>query len=246
MKHLILFDVDGTLLRCGRQVGAMFVDALTEVFGDCSAFTDQDRLKGYSFAGKTDPRIVVDLIRATGRRDEEILPHLAAVEKIYVENLERGLDPGRVRLLPGVRELLERLSAREDVLVGLLTGNWRRGARIKLSCFDLERYFAFGAFGDDAIDRCDLGPVALQRAAVLSGRPFALDRSLIVGDTVLDVECARSAGIRSMAVATGFTEAEPLEAAGADWVFADLERAAGQIERFTAPSPVVTPAAHGD
>ena len=228
MKHLVLFDVDGTLLRCGRQVGRLFIEALREVYGDFG------KLDGYSFAGKTDPRIVVDLLRPTGLAEDEILSQLPAMRRSYLEKLERRLDPDLMRLLPGVRDLLERLSARDDVLLGLLTGNWRLGAEIKLGRFDLNRYFAFGAFGDDAIDRCDLGPVAMERAARLSGRPFEPHRSLIVGDTVLDVECARSAGVRSMAVATGFTDAERLEAAGADWVFPDLERAVSQFELFRA------------
>jgi phosphoglycolate phosphatase-like HAD superfamily hydrolase len=226
MKHLILFDVDGTLLRCGKQVGFLFVEALKEVFGGYG------KLEGYSFAGKTDPRIVVDMIRATGRDEEEILLKLPAMRRLYLDKLERGLRRDGMRLFPGVQELLERLSARDDVLIGLLTGNWRRGAKIKLSRFDLNRYFAFGAFGDDAIDRRDLVPVALERAAALCGERFEPRRTMIVGDTELDVDCARSAGAWSMAVATGFTAAERLEAAGADWVFPDLESASRQFEQF--------------
>ncbi len=226
MRHLILFDVDGTLLRCGRQVGFIFIEALQEIFGG------YDRLEGYSFGGKTDSRIVIDMIRATGWDEEEIQLKLPAMRELYFDKLERGLRRDGMRLLPGVEELLDRLSARDDVLIGLLTGNWRQGAEIKLSRFDLNRYFAFGAFGDDAVDRRDLVPVALERAAALGGETFTPRRTLIVGDTVLDVDCARSAGAWSMAVATGFTGADRLAAAGADWVFPDLESAAGQFERF--------------
>ncbi len=226
MKHLILFDVDGTLLRCGKQVGFLFVEALTEIFGGYG------KLEGYSFGGKTDSRIVIDMIRATGRDEEDILPKLPAMRATYLDKLERGLRRDRMRLLPGVEDLLERLSARDDVLVGLLTGNWRGGAKIKLGRFDLNRYFAFGAFGDDAVDRRDLVPVALERATELCGTTFEPRRTMIVGDTELDVDCARSAGAWSMAVTTGFTGAERLEAAGADWVFPNLESAARQFEQF--------------
>ncbi len=226
MRHLILFDVDGTLLRCGKQVGFLFVEALKEVFGAYG------KLEGYSFSGKTDSRIVIDMIRATGRDEEEILFKLPAMRRLYFDKLERGLQRDGMLLLPGVQELLERLSARDDVLIGLLTGNWRRGAKIKLSRFDLNRYFTFGAFGDDAVDRRDLVPVALERAEALRGETFTPRRTMIVGDTELDVDCARSAGVWSMAVSTGFTDAERLEAAGADWVFPDLESAAGQFEQF--------------
>ncbi len=226
MKNLILFDVDGTLLRCGKQVGVLFVEALREVYGGYG------KLDGYSFAGKTDSRIVLDMIGAIGRGQKEILRELPAARKAYLDKLERGLRRDDMLLLPGVRDLLERLSARDDVLIGLLTGNWRRGARIKLDCFDLNRFFAFGAFGDDAIDRRDLVPVALERAAALDGSPIEARRTMIVGDTELDVDCARSAGAWSMAVTTGFTSAERLKAAGADWVFPDLESAASQFEQF--------------
>ncbi len=128
--------------------------------------------------------------------------------------------------------LLERLAARDDVLLGLLTGNWRGGARIKLSRFDLGRFFGFGAFGDDAVDRRDLVPVALERAADVAGRRFAPGEVLIVGDSELDVDCARAAGIRSLAVATGHTPLERLRAAGAVWAFPDLEHAAREIDLF--------------
>lgn len=192
LSHLILFDIDGTLLRCGRQVGTFFVDALIEVFGSYG------ELDGYTFGGKTDPRIVIDLVRATGRADEEILPMLPAMRQTYLTNLERGLRRDGMRILPGVRELLERLSAREDVMVGLLTGNWRGGAEIKLGRFDLNRYFSVGAFGDDGVNRRDLVPVALDRAFQACGQSFDPSRTLIVGDTILDVDCARAAGVRSL------------------------------------------------
>ncbi len=226
MRKLILFDVDGTLLRCGKQVGYFFFEALKEVFGACGT------LEGYSFAGRTDSRIVIDLVRATGRDDDEILPRLPAMRETYLEKLERGLERDRMRLLPGVLDLLERLQAHDDVLIGLLTGNWRGGAEIKLGRFDLNRFFAFGAFGDDGIDRRDLVPVALERAAELRGESFEPRRTMIVGDTVLDVDCARTAGAWALAVTTGFTGAERLEAAGADWVFPDLESATGRFEQF--------------
>ena len=226
MKHLVLFDIDGTLLRCGPQVGPLFVDALASVYGGHGS------LGGYSFAGKTDPRIVLDLVRATGRGDDEILTKLPTMRRTYLTNLQRGLRREGMRLLPGVRNLLQELTARDDILLGLLTGNWRGGAEIKLGRFGLNRYFAFGAFGDDAVNRRDLVPVALERAAKLAGRSFEPERTLIVGDTVLDVDCALSAGAQSMAVTTGFTDAEHLEAAGAHWVFQDLEQAARQFELF--------------
>jgi len=127
-----------------------------------------------------------------------------------------------MRLLPGVGELLEALAARDDVALGLLTGNWERGARIKLSRHDLNRYFAFGSFGDGRLDREELPPVAWERAHATIGRRFAPHETLIVGDALPDISCAHAHGVRCLAVASGWTAAERLAAAGADWVLADL------------------------
>ncbi|MCP4662744.1 MAG: HAD family hydrolase [bacterium] len=227
MKHLVLFDIDGTLLRCGRHVRTLFAGVLKEVFGHYEA------PRCYTFAGKTDPQIVLDLVRQTGLDEADIFPKLPEVRQAYVTLLEEGLRPEHVRMMPGVRSLLERLSARHDVLLGLLTGNWRRGAEVKLSRLDLNRFFSFGAFGDDAVDRRDLVPVAFERATAVSGRRFAPGDALIVGDSIRDVDCAQAAGVRSLAVATGHTPIEELRAAGPDWAFADLEEAARELRLFS-------------
>lgn len=226
MKRLVLFDIDGTLLNCGRQVGHIFVGALREIYGGYR------RPDGFSFAGKTDPMIVTEMVRAVGLAEDEIVRRLPRMRQRYIEVLDRDLDPAGMRLLPGVIELLDRLVGRDDVLLGLLTGNWQDGARVKLSRFELGRYFAFGAFGDDGHDRRSLVPVALERAMRHGGRRFDPEDVLIVGDTALDVDCARAAGVPCVAVATGFTPAEELAAAGADHVYADLLEATREHEAF--------------
>ena len=165
-------------------------------------------------------------------KPDEIFRRLPEMQRTYFGRLERGLNRERMVLLPGVVPLLERLAARGDVLLGLLTGNWHTGAEIKLSRFGLGRFFGFGAYGDDAIDRRDLVPVALDRAARAAGRQFTAEEVLIVGDSELDVDCALAAGVASLAVATGHTSLERLQAAGAHWAFPDLEHATRKIELF--------------
>lgn len=219
--RLVLFDVDGTLLSCGPQVRPLFGAALEEVFGEVGA------LEGHDFAGKTDPRSVVELMTSFGREEAEVRARLPAVREAFARHLEAGLRHEEMCLLPGVVELLESLTARDDLRVGLLTGNWETSGRIKLSRFGLNEFFGFGAFGDDAEERRDLVPVALERARRISGRHFAPEATLIVGDTPRDVDCGRAHGVPTLAVATGFTPAEDLSAAGADWVATDL-RAAGE------------------
>ncbi len=214
--RLILFDIDGTLLSCGPQVRPIFASALLDVFG-----TTGD-LDGYDFAGKTDPTIVVDLAVAGGVARDEAIARIPDVREIYRERLATRLDSSRMTLLPGVVERLEELAAHPDTELALLTGNWEPCARTKLAPFDLNRFFRYGAFGCDAIDRCDLPPFALDRAEHHLGRRFAAADTLVVGDSIHDVACARAHGIPCLAVATGRTSARDLERAGADRVVADL------------------------
>ena len=146
---LVLFDIDGTLVDCGGQARTAFADALTHVMGATGG------LAGYDFSGKLDPRIVVDLLMTMGFSREEAVRRMPDVRAAYLERLERTLQVDKMKLLPGVAELVDALHERDDVALGLLTGNWEQGGRIKIGRFDLNRYFPFGSFGDDAYDRND-------------------------------------------------------------------------------------------
>jgi len=218
--RLLLFDVDGTLVDCGGQPLAPFAAALVEVFGTAGD------IDGYNFAGCTDPQAVFDLMTGAGFSVEEVRARLPRVRDHYLPHLERTLDRARMRLLPGVEETLRRLAALPDVEIALLTGNWEAGARTKLSRFDLNRYFPFGAFGGDGdgdgCQRSGLPPIALARATRRRGAPVAAAEALIIGDSLQDVVCARAHGIKVLAVATGKTPAAALAAAGADWVVPEL------------------------
>jgi phosphoglycolate phosphatase-like HAD superfamily hydrolase len=218
---LILFDIDGTLVSCDGQTRATFKRALESVYGDGGI------IDTYDFSGKTDTRIVFDAMTGAGRPPAEVLAGIPRVRERYLVGLGHELDRARVRLLPGVGRLLERLASRSDVVLALLTGNWEGGARIKLASHDLNRYFLFGSFGDDVLDRNDLPPLAWERARSATGRGFTPDETLIVGDSLLDIACARAHGIRCLAVATGRTSAESLQAAGPDWLLAELTAALG-------------------
>jgi phosphoglycolate phosphatase len=213
---LLLFDIDGTLVDCGGQPKPLFGEALEEIYGA------RGDIRGYDFSGKTDPRIVVDLMSAAGVPEPVIHQRLPELRDAYLARLEERLEPEGVRILPGVVELLTTLAEREDVVLALLTGNWERGAGIKLGSVGLRRFFAFGSFGDGQTDRRDLPPVAWARAVEHCGRSFQPEETWIVGDSLLDVDCARAHGIPCFAVATGRTAATALAAAGAQQVVADL------------------------
>jgi phosphoglycolate phosphatase-like HAD superfamily hydrolase len=225
---LVLFDIDGTLVDCGGQSRRPFAEALLEVFGETGD------LDGYDFSGKTDTGIVYDLMTGAGLARERVLAGTEAVREAYLPRLERTLEVERMRLLPGVTRLLAGLAARADVTLGLLTGNWERGARIKLSRHDLNRFFAFGSFGDGRLGRDELPPAAWKVARAATGRAFTAATTLIVGDSLLDVACARAHGIPCLAVATGWTRSAALVDAGADWVLDDLA-GAGSHAAFRPP-----------
>lgn len=220
---LVLFDLDGTLLTCGGHTRPIFARALAETIGPTP------EIERYDFAGRTDPRIVLDVALAAGFGEAGVRAALPRVRDRYLEILAAELPPERVALLPGVADLLARLAGRPGVAVGLLTGNWRGGAEMKLRLAGLGGRFTFGAFGDDGVERDELPPVALARAAAATGRRFAAAETLVVGDTPHDVACARAHGMRCLAVATGGIGAERLAEAGADFVAADLLAAAEAV-----------------
>jgi phosphoglycolate phosphatase len=220
---LVLFDIDGTLVNCGPQVRPLFTAALIEVFGTAGA------VEGFNFTGRTDPAIVLELMTGAGVPESEVREKLPRMRELYTGRLEAALDRRGMVRLPGVVEILDRLEAREDVVLALLTGNWKPGARAKLARFDLNRYFPFGAFGCDGADRADLPPVALARAEEETGRRFDPAETLIVGDSVHDVSCAHAHGIPCLAVCTGRTPAASLQAAGAEWIVPDLRAAADHV-----------------
>jgi phosphoglycolate phosphatase-like HAD superfamily hydrolase len=130
------------------------------------------------------------------------------------------MDPPRGGLLPGVRSLLDAIGARPGWVRALLTGNVAEMARIKLEAFGVHDAFAWGAFGDEAPDRNELAKLAVRRAAERHGVPP--ERCIVVGDTEHDIACARAAGARVVAVATGSQSARELAARGPDLLLDDL------------------------
>lgn len=214
VSQIVLFDIDGTLITSGRA-GARGMDAaFLALYGVAGA------LKGVSLAGRTDHAIVSDVLRAIGHQPTP--EAVRVLRDAYLEHLPREMavpHPDN-RVLPGVLAALDSLAAREDVAVGLLTGNFERGAAIKLGHFDLWRRFPFGAFGDDHIDRRDLLPIAMSQAERV-GAVVPAAQVVVIGDTPLDIDCARHHAVRSIGVATGLYSRDDLREA--DLVVETLE-----------------------
>jgi phosphoglycolate phosphatase-like HAD superfamily hydrolase len=221
MSKVVLFDIDGTLVLTGGAGMRAMNRACEEIAGAC------DALHEVPVAGRTDWIILHDAMRKLGKELGEEL--LATIRDRYVAFLQEEIHQrghGIKDVLPGVRELLDELSLREDVFLGLVTGNFEQGARIKLEYFDLWRYFRCGAYGDDAQDRNALVPFALERAQASGLDPSTPHDVLVVGDTPHDIACARAAGAIPIGVATGSYTVDQIKASGADVVFADLRDSA--------------------
>lgn len=216
--RLVLFDIDGTLLREGVAPKIAFARALRETYATTGP------VGTFRFAGMTDPECVTEIMRQAGVADELILQRRDECLRRYVAYLEEEMpNHDGARLYPGVRELLERLNKLDDVLVGLLTGNVLRGAQLKLKRWNLEPYFRFGAFGDDHEDRAVLASIALQKAHALSGQSFLGSDTTVIGDTPKDISCARAIGARAVAVATGLVARGDLSAAAPDVLLDSFE-----------------------
>jgi phosphoglycolate phosphatase-like HAD superfamily hydrolase len=212
----VLFDIDGTLLTTGGAGAVAWRHAFEELYGvpaDIGSFSD---------AGMTDPEVARRTFEATLER-EPSARELATLLAVRLEHLPRAVaESGGYRVLAGVEATLELLT-RDWYLVGLTTGGTEAAARFKLARGGLNRYFAFGGYGSDSAHRVALTRRAMERAAVLHGRPLDPARCLVVGDTPLDVTAARGAGAVSVAVASGKFGADELRAAGADHVLTSLE-----------------------
>jgi len=222
--RLILFDIDGTLIDSGGA-GVRSLDlAFRKVFSVLNAF------QGISMAGKTDTQIIKEGLIKHGLSMDG---NFDAIIEAYLLYLREEIRNDGKHTKPGIYEILEQLNPMEDIGLGLLTGNLEQGARIKLEPFDLNKYFPSGAFGSDDEDRNKLLPFAVNRFEKIFNKRIDIEKSIVIGDTPRDVECAHIYGAVCIGVATGPYSIDELTEAKADYVVNDLSDHMGLLRSLT-------------
>lgn len=225
MLRLVLFDIDGTILRTGGAGREAMEQALTQVFGTAGG-------PNHRYDGKTDRQIVREVMRDEGLSDDEIERRMDEVLQLYVAELRERLEesPRDVEIFPGVMPLIDAVDASPDSVLGLLTGNVERGAQLKLAAVGLamER-FRVNAFGSDSEVRGALPAIAHRRMCDVFGVELAGRDVVVIGDTPADIDCGRSLGARAIAVATGRYSVEQLREHEPFAVFQDLSDTAAVL-----------------
>jgi phosphoglycolate phosphatase-like HAD superfamily hydrolase len=223
---LVLFDIDGTILRTDGAGRRAMERALTQTFGT----PGEPR---YRYDGKTDRQIVRELMRDAGFDDATIDRHMADVLMLYVRELHEELRVGaeRVRTYVGVVQLIDALETRSDRVIGLLTGNVEPGAFAKLAAVGIAgARFRVNAFGSDHEERSALPAIALTRARAALAAEMSGERLVLIGDTPSDIACGRGVGARAIAVATGNYSVSDLSAHKPHAAFLDLSDTAAVLQ----------------
>jgi phosphoglycolate phosphatase-like HAD superfamily hydrolase len=216
-KRLLLWDVDSTLIISGHAGEYALKRVASERFGG------DGNIDGVEIAGRTDRGIARQILQKYGAPITE--PNITEFLDDYVRQLAIELPHRPGKILPGVLELLTRILEKSHHALGLLTGNMRAGAELKLRHYDLWRFFEFGAFADDHHDRNELGVFARQRAHETTGIAFSPEQIDVIGDTPHDIACGKAIGARTIAVATGSYSPDQLARFEPDFVFQDFSSA---------------------
>ena len=214
---LVLFDIDGTLLHTGRAGMKAFARAFATEFGI------NDGSEKLKFAGRTDISLVREFFMHNGI--EPTKEHFERFFRVYVGHLEEVIAQCNGNICVGACEFIAALRQLESPpLMGLLTGNIRRGAEIKLRQYNLWHEFPFGGFADDHEERDHIAAIARQRGNQIVGGALRDEEVLVIGDTPLDIRCARAINAKVLAVGTGGSTVSELETHKPDWAVENLTK----------------------
>ena len=215
MIRLVLFDIDGTLVHTGGAGTKAFAKTFATEF---DLHHGSEKMK---FAGRTDVSLVREFFKI--HQLDERPEHFRQFFARYVFWLEQIVGESSGGECPGVRKLLGDLKLLpQPPLLGLLTGNIRLGAEIKLRRFGLWEYFEMGGFADDHEDRNHIAVATMERGRRVLGSDLQPQEIVVIGDTPFDVRCGKFIGAKTLAVATGGSKLKELKPCGADWTVADL------------------------
>lgn len=214
---LVLFDIDGTLL-ISRGIGR---EAKRQAMLECFGRTGD--LDNHVFGGKTDWRIVAELLAPYGISSADVGRAMPAYETVMARHMRAIRSRYQAEAIPDALELVGALRMRDSALVGLVTGNTSKTAAIKLEMVGFDpNWFPIGAFGNESAERDDLARLALQRARDLAGCAIKGGDVVVIGDTPDDVQAARAIDAIAVAVCTGYVTRDQLLAADPDFLLADL------------------------
>ena len=234
--RLLLWDIDGTLVRIGDLGRDPFQRAVVDSLG---RELEPEFHRRVRMSGKTDPQIARELLLEAEVHADEIDTRIPDVLRRLEEHLlaAEHLMQDHGHATAGGEAVLEALSSRDDVVQSVLTGNLAANAVVKLRAFGLDRFIDFdiGAYGSDHHDREELVPIALTKASAKHGGSFTAEETWVIGDTPRDLACAKAGGARCVLVATGGFAREELEGLGADAVLDDLTDTDAVVSLLTGP-----------
>jgi phosphoglycolate phosphatase-like HAD superfamily hydrolase len=221
---LLLFDIDQTLINSGGAGLRALDRACLQLFGISNAMQDIHP------HGKTDPAIAREILRVRLNKTAAEIGQIESILDVYLSYLkeEVRLSPN-YRVLPGIVSVLNESLSRNDVILGLATGNIELGARIKLDRGELNPYFAFGGFGSDSEDRAELVRKAAVKASARCGGTISPSETYVIGDTPLDIDAGIRAGFKTVCVATGSYSIDELLDSGATFAIQDFEQGRAQF-----------------
>jgi len=215
IEALVLFDVDGTLVWNFSEHKEAFSRTFREIYHlDCS-------VDCINHQGMTDQKIALEVLKKNGLKEEEIKGKLNQCMLLVASSFEKLVETSCPVALPGVKELLDKLQ-QNNIMLGLVTGNLEPIAKGKLKKLGLEEYFKIGGFGSDDMERVNLVKIAIKRAGRLCGYKISQERVYVVGDTPKDIEAAKEAKTKVIAVATGYYTVKDLQKFEPDYIFEDL------------------------
>jgi phosphoglycolate phosphatase len=227
---LLLFDVDQTLI----STGGAGIRALNRAFQKLYAV--ENAMEGILPHGKTDPGIIREILHShpVPSLTDGFPTSMTAIVESYLEFLDNEIDStSSYKILPGIEGILNSLSGRSDIAIGLATGNVEAGARIKLERGNLNRFFPFGGFGSDSENRTELVRCGAEKASAYMGCRPAPDDVFVIGDTPRDIAAGREAGFLTVGVATGKYSKAELQESGATVAISDFEQERDQFLRST-------------